>query len=419
MNILVVSQFNQHSKNGGGESVVTFQQVKSLVEHGHNVAVLTHGHSNEIVFDHSVGVTFIFAQTLGEPPFGYMPLTKKQFQFLEAATRDFKPDVIHAHTMNYLALLVQGFALKYGIKFLYTTHELPDKLVNFFRYGKTLQNMTAFFVNLLVKAFLINTDKVLAINSASKESTLRLNYQNQIDIIHNGVKVELFNDLIEYFPTQNVNLYFVGGINERKNQYYLILVMKNLPKNFILYLIGEHDKIYKSKIDKFINDNNLAQRVIFVGNVKNQDLPQVIKDHHIFVSASKMEVQSVAVIEALAAAKPIVALKNETIEEIAIGDFVTMLPQETSPEKFAKSILEMVEHKDRYLIRAKEAREISRKYSKETAYELNILSYETTKISKSRNHNAYKTSMFFYNVSVGSLYRIKKFLNHFGLWISR
>lgn len=418
MNILVVSQFNKHSKNGGGESVVTFQQVKSLVEHGHSVAVVTHGQSNEVVFDPEIGVTFIFLETLGEPPFGYMPLTKKQFQFLEMSIKDFKPEVIHSHTMNYLALMVQGFALKHGFKFLYTTHELPDKLVHFFRYGKMLQTMTAFFVNLLVKAFLINTDTVLAINSASKESTLRLNYQNQIDIVHNGVKVKLFNDLIECFPTENVNLYFVGGINERKNQYYLILVMKNLPKNFILYLIGEYDKAYKSKIDKFINENNLAQRVLFVGNVKNQDLPQVIRDHHVFVSASKMEVQSVAVIEALAAAKPIVALKNETIEEIAIGDFVTMLPQETSPEEFAKSILEMVEHKDRYLIRAKEAREISRKYSKETAYELNILSYETTKISKNRNYNTHKASMSFYIVGVGLLYKIKMFLNRFGLWIS-
>ncbi len=418
MNILVVSQFNKQSKNGGGESVVTFQQVRSLVEHGHNVAVVTHGHANEVVFDQETGVTFIFVQTLGEPPFGYMPLTRKQFQFLETSVKDFKPDVIHSHTMNYLALMVQGFALKNNSKFLYTTHELPDKLVNFFRYGKTLRNMTSFFVNILVRAFLINTDKVLAINKASKESTLRLNYQGQVDIVHNGVEIKLFNDLTIQSPSEKVNLYFVGGINERKNQDFLIRVLKNLPKRFFLFLIGESDKMYQLKLDNLIKEYKLRDNIIFVGSVENKDLPQIIKSHHVFVSASKMEVQSVAVIEALAAAKPIVGLKNETIEEIANSDCVTMLPQDSSPEAFAKSILTILEDENRYLSIATEAREISKKYTKELAYELNIQSYETTEISRFRNYNAYKASMFVYVVGVGLLYRIKKLLNQFGFWIS-
>jgi glycosyltransferase involved in cell wall biosynthesis len=418
MKILVVSQFNKHSKNGGGESVVTFEQVKSLVEHGHNVAVITHGQSDEVVFDHLMGVTFIFAQTLGEPPFGYMPLTKKQFQFLETSIKDFDPVVIHSHTMNYLALMVQGVALKNKIKFLYTTHELPDKLVHFFRYGKTLQNMTSFFVNILVKAFLVNTDKVLAINKASKESTLRLNFQGQIDVIHNGVEIKLFDDLVGQFPNDKVSLYFVGGINDRKNQYFLIDVLKYLPEHFFLHLIGEFEKKYKSKIDNLIYENNLIDKIKFMGSIENCNLSEVIKDHHVFVSASKMEVQSIAVIEALAAAKPIVALKNETIEDIADSDCVTMLPQDASPEEFARSILEMVEHKGRYLTRAKEARAISKKYTKEAAYELNIQSYQTTKISSTRNQDAYKTSMFVYIIGVGLLYRFKKLLNQFGFWIS-
>jgi glycosyltransferase involved in cell wall biosynthesis len=418
MNILVVSQFNKDSKNGGGESVVTFQQIRSLVEHGHNVAVVTHGHANEVTFDPETKVTFISAQTLGEPPFGYMPLTRKQFQFLETSIKDFEPDVVHSHTMNYLALMVQGVALRHCIRFLYTTHELPDKLVHFFRYGKILQNLTVFFVNILVKTFLINTDKVLAINNASKESTLRLKYQGQIDIVHNGVEIRLFDNVLEYFPNKNVNLYFVGGINDRKNQYFLVEVLKYLPKTFFLNLIGESDKKYQLKLDNLIKEYSLIENIIFVGKVENQVLPQVVQNYHVFVSASKMEVQSVAVIEALAAAKPIVALKNETIEEIADNACVNMLLQDASPEEFAKAILEMLEDKNRYLNRAKEAREISKNFTRETAYEMNVRSYETTQISSSRNYSAYQASMFVYIIGVGTLYRIKKILNQFGLWNS-
>jgi glycosyltransferase involved in cell wall biosynthesis len=418
MNILVVSQFNKGSKYGGGESVVTFQQVRSLVEHGHKVAVLTHGHLDEVIFDPETDTIFIFAQTLGEPPFGYMTLSKKQFQFLEQAVLEFQPDVIHSHTMNYMALMVQGFALKHKIKFLYTTHELPDKLVYFFRYGKTLQTVTSFFVNLLVKAFLTNVDKVLAINEASKESTLRLNYQGQIDVVHNGVEIKLFHNLEVNFPSEKIILYFVGGINHRKNQYFLVEIFKYLPQNFFLHLIGEYDKIYKLRIDKLISENSLLDNIIFVGNVKNDLLPQIIKDCHVFVSASKMEVQSVAVVEALAAAKPIVALKNETIEEFIDTDSVTVLPQDASPEEFANSILEMFHNKDRYLSRAREAREISKKYSKETAYKLNLLAYQTTQISSHRNDREYQVSMLAYRIGVGFLFSVKRFANRLGFWHS-
>ena len=416
MNILLVSQFNKHSILGGGEAVVTFQQVKSLVENGHAVAMLTHGDLDEIVYDNKLQITFIFAKTLGAAPFGYMSLGKSQFLFLENSLRVFKPDIIHSHTMNYLALMAQGFALKDHIRFLYTTHELPDKLIHFFRFGKTLQSISAFFVYALVKAFLTNVDKVLAINQASKDSTLRLGYKNKIDIIHNGVDIHLYSSLNSKFPTREVNLYFVGGINERKNQYYLIKTMQYLPPNFYLYLVGSSENQYQIKLEVLSENIGVKNRVIFTGNIDNQALPKAIENYHVFVSASKMEVQSVAVIEALAAAKPIVALNNETIEEFLGSQSVSILAQDSSPEEFAKAILEMVSDQTEYLSRANEARQLSKDYTKEKAYELNIQAYKTTQISTFRNHNSYRLSMLAYIVVVGSLYRIRQFLNVFALW---
>ena len=416
MKILIVSQFNKYSLLGGGEMVVTFQQAKSLIENGHTVAMLTHGDVDRIDFDEETGITFIFAQTLGIAPFGYMPLNSVQFDYINKSLREFAPDLIHSHTMNYLALMAQGFAFKNNVKFLYTTHELPDKLVHFFRYGKALQHLTSFFVNTLVKAFLVNTDKVLAINNASKESTLRLQYKSQIDIVHNGVDIHLYKNLKPNFPTREIKLYFVGGINERKNQQYLIKILPYLPSNFQFFLVGSQDQVYKSKLETLASKLGVSDRIFYTGNIDNQSLPEIIQNYHVFASASIMEVQSVAVIEALAAAKPIVALTNETIDDFKNQKAVTILSQDSSPETFAKAVLEMVCDQAEYLTRANQARQISSEYSKEKAYELNMKSYETTEISKFRNANSYKFSMFAYVLVVGSLYRVRQFANLFGLW---
>ena len=45
-------------------------------------------------------------------------------------------------------------------------------------------------------------------------------------------------------------------------------------------------------------------------------IPNYLERAHVFPSASKMEVQSLVVIEALASGTPVVGLSNETIDEL-------------------------------------------------------------------------------------------------------
>jgi glycosyltransferase involved in cell wall biosynthesis len=418
MKILFVSQFHKFAKNGGGEAIITFQQAKALVDNEHTVAMLTHGETDTTFFDQDMGLTFIHAHTRGEAPFGYMPLTRNQFAYIEAAILKFNPDVIHAHTMSYLAVLAQGIALKHNYRFLYTTHELPDRLVEFFRFGKWLQQASSVFVHLLVKAFLVNTDKVLAINQASKQSTLNLAYRGQIDVVHNGVEIELYQNIPTVYPDDKIMLFFIGQISERKNQEFLVRVLACLPMEFHLVLIGSCDQSYLRKLKARAKNLGVSDRVTYAGQIPNQELPSVLAGYHCFVSASKTEVQSVAVIEALAAAKPVVALENETIIELTNSLSVIALPKTAQPQAFANAVATMLQNQTQYSERAVAAREISQQYSKNLAYQNNLKAYKSTVLSEFRNPWAYRIPMMVYIIVVRGLYRIKQVFHLCGLWKS-
>ena len=131
---------------------------------------------------------------------------------------------------------------------------------------------------------------------------------------------------------------FIGFITERKNQAYLIEAMKSLPKNYTLRLVGKsHNPDYEMQLKDYCQENGL-DNVEFVGQVEHDQIPKYLEEAHVFPSASKMEVQSLVVIEALASGTPVVGLSNETIDEMISDDVGAWVAKEDSPVEFAKHI---------------------------------------------------------------------------------
>ena len=67
-------------------------------------------------------------------------------------------------------------------------------------------------------------------------------------------------------------------------------------------------------------------------------IPACLARAHAFVSASRLEVQSLTVIEALASGTPVVGLANETIDELVDDTVGRRLPADAAPDEFARSV---------------------------------------------------------------------------------
>ena len=142
----------------------------------------------------------------------------------------------------------------------------------------------------------------LACNNAAGEWLYK---KKDFLVIRNGIDLDKYeySDKDRQIIREKYNIHedekilgHVGVFNYQKNQSFLIKVLKRLPQNYKLLLIGDGPD--KKEVEKEIKKYNLIDRVIFTGNVEN--IPAYLSAMDIFVLPSRFEGQPFVLIEASA-----------------------------------------------------------------------------------------------------------------------
>jgi glycosyltransferase involved in cell wall biosynthesis len=258
----------------------------------------------------------------------------------------FQPEIIHAHEPALIGLIGQVWARMNTVPFVHTSHVLPSKAVDF---GTTdtinvinRNPISDYAILGVLKNFFSNCDALIALNQPAYDSIREFGYSGPVFIIPNGRALAHYNSRkIADINAAQKNLLFIGYLNERKNQHYLLKAFRHLPENYHLRLIGKPLKEeYKEKLDRYIKKNNL-KNVEFIGQIGHDQIPGFLESTHVFVSASTMEVQSLVVIEALASGTPIVGLSNETVDELINDEVGAWLTRTQKPAEFAEQIIQI------------------------------------------------------------------------------
>lgn len=287
-------------------------------------------------------------RSAGDDEFHMPVLSVKSVRSIFDFLGQIQPDVIHAHDPALIGLICQVWARMNRVPFVHTAHVLPSKVLDF---GTTdalnvkllKSNFSESITHRVLGDFYANCDAIIALNETAEESIRDFGYRGQLYVIPNGRNLAKYQDVQIADPTQEEKLItFVGYLNERKNQSYLLHVLRYLPENYRLQLIGKAlDPAYQKKLDLIRDRYNLG-RVEFLGQVPHEEIPEYLGKAHVFPSASQMEVQSLVIIEALASGTPVVGLSNETVDELVDEWVGTRLPEDTDPEEFAAEIERIV-----------------------------------------------------------------------------
>jgi len=179
---------------------------------------------------------------------------------------------------------------------------------------------------------------VVSLNEITSQEIRDFGYTGSILRIPNGRNLSQFHacQFADLLTAEKI-LTFVGFVSKRKNQEFLIEAMKFLPANYRLMLIGEplvaayQEELAKKTADLHVN-------VTFCGQLGQQEIAAALEKTHVFVSASKMEVQSLVIIEALASGTPVVGLSNETVDELVDASDGIRLSKDASPREFAAAV---------------------------------------------------------------------------------
>ncbi|MFP3896031.1 MAG: glycosyltransferase [Anaerolineales bacterium] len=344
MRIAFISLFRKGL--GGGEGRVAHE----LADHfnlDHDVVMICPARETGL-YEREDGLEMFGIQSVMEGDEFELPalsgsVVHEMFEFLDL----FDPHIVHAHEAASIGLIGQVWARMNQVPFVHTTHVLPR---NPFEFGAVdalnVRIMrSSFSESVLQRAlgdFYDNCDAIIALNRSVMEALRQFGYEGRIFIIPNG------RDLAQYAKCVPADmdaaeriLTFVGYLTDRKNQAYLIRMASHLPQNYRLQLIGDAlDPEYGHGL-RDLCERMGCDNVIFTGQIPHEEIPQHLEKTHIFVSASKMEAQSLVIIEALASGTPVVGLSNETIDELVDEGVGHRLPKDTEPEVFARYVEEV------------------------------------------------------------------------------
>jgi 1,2-diacylglycerol 3-alpha-glucosyltransferase len=262
--------------------------------------------------------------------------------WLDSVLTEFQPDVIHAHDFSPIALIVQDWARQARLPFLVTLHFLPSRtrtfvskevngLANKLGTGKLYQAFVSKFLNLC--------DGVITLNQAVANDLKVFGYKGVTYDIPNGRNLTDFTSLNITDSTQpEKQLLYIGAFGLRKNQQFLLEMLRHLSFPVRLELIGDvSEPRYMQQLKEYASSGNLS-RVTFVDHVPFECIPSHFQEAHVFVSASTLEVQSLVIIEALASGTPVVALANDTTVDLIDEHVGCCLPANATPEQFARQV---------------------------------------------------------------------------------
>jgi glycosyltransferase involved in cell wall biosynthesis len=158
---------------------------------------------------------------------------------------------------------------------------------------------------------------LVACSEGLKTRALRFFPSAQIDVIPNGVDLERFSPAPVTGHSQSLRLVTVGRLSATKRLPILIEAVEQLRKGgcpVTLTVVG--GGALESQLRRSLNEKDLRGSVTLMGRQDAESMPQIYRDHDVFVSATAQEGMSNAMLEAMASGLPIVTTRCEGTDEL-------------------------------------------------------------------------------------------------------
>lgn len=215
-----------------------------------------------------------------------------------------KPDVVHFQSHIIVGRGLSIEAQKRGIRIVGTNHFMPENLMDFAFIPKFLQDWA---VRLAWAAASRTFGRAEAVTTPTRKAADFLEEYTSLRDVH---AISCGIDSHHYKPAFNEQapnrIVFVGRVTGEKKIDVLIRAMKLLPNHLeaSLQIVGGGDLLQHHKT--LVAQLGLTNQVSFTGYVTDEQLRDALSAAKVFAMPSIAELQSIATMEAMATALPIV-----------------------------------------------------------------------------------------------------------------
>ena len=160
-------------------------------------------------------------------------------------------------------------------------------------------------------------DALVACSRGLKARALRFLPSVSIDVIPNGVDLEVFRPTEARRKSDTLRLLTVGRLSVTKRVQMLIdaveiLHRAGLKLRFTVAGGGQSEQ----QLRETVSEKGLGDIIEIAGRVGTENMPQLYRDNDIFISASMQEGMSNAMLEAMASGLPIITTACEGVAEL-------------------------------------------------------------------------------------------------------
>lgn len=242
--------------------------------------------------------------------------------------KEWKLDIIHTHTEFGIGSFARLISKQYNIPLVHTYHTMYEEYVHYITRGyfdgaskKLVEYLTLFLCDKTIDELIVPTQKTYDL---FKE---KYKVKRNVHIIPTGIDVTRFykeniarKDVADLRADLSISkldfiILYVGRVAKEKSIDFLINnlkhVVKKIPKAKLV-IVGDGPDM--KELMELTDKNKLNKNVIFVGKVPWDEVPKYYQMADVFVTSSTTETQGLTVIEAMAASKPVVAIKDESFE---------------------------------------------------------------------------------------------------------
>lgn len=301
----------------GGKGKVAERYSRKLADRGHDVTILAGRHKNKKGFCKNGKIKIYRFSGIALPKTNHkfflgMPSRYKLYKIL----KDRHIDIINTYSWTYLTFMSILVGKSMGIPVVMSAHSQPKNLTSNISIDNLL--VENYFYKLIV--WICNmSDAVQAPSRFSYRVLVKNGLRKKAEIISNGVDLKFFTPKIN--PSAFVKRYnlknkkvvlYVGRLMKEKNIETLIRsfsITSKKVKESVLVIVG--DGFLKKELMGLANSLGISGKVIFTGNIEEKYVNMPFSAADLFVLPSLVELQGLAVLEAMASGKPILVAKSK------------------------------------------------------------------------------------------------------------
>lgn len=210
------------------------------------------------------------------------------------------PTIVHIEEAGAIGVSSLFWGKMYRKKIIGTLHTDPEqvaKINSFFR-------LIPFFKVLVKKYLEFFYNKCNLITTPGESYMKRMNFKRRAVVVPNGVDLTKYSPSLRKNNPLNIFLY-LGRLDPDKNIEFLISSFAKLKNNnFVLLIVGVGALALRLKKIASNYDN-----IFVIYDHDQKDIPFFYQNSDVFVTASKIEIQSLTALEAMASGLPLIAAR--------------------------------------------------------------------------------------------------------------